>query len=117
VIQLALLCAVQEHVAAEAVTETEPLPPFLSTDACCGEMVNEQTRAAWLTVKACPAMVSVPVRAAPRLGATVYDAFPLPEPLAPAVIETQETVDAAVHAQLACVVTATVPEPPSAGRL
>ena len=36
---------------------------------------------AWLKTMVWPLMVIVPLRATPRLGCTVYDTEPLPEPL------------------------------------
>ena len=59
----ALLTAVQPHPLAE-VTVTMPGPPAAGTDWLAGEIENEQVGVAplWLTVKVCPATVSVPVR-------------------------------------------------------
>jgi hypothetical protein len=63
-------------------------------------------------VNVCPAIVSVPLRAAPVFDAALNETEPLPVPLAPPVTAIQAALDAAVHAQLAPAVTATVPLPP-----
>ena len=72
--------------------------------------------AAWLTVNACPAMVIVPVRAAPvEFAATLKATVPFPLPLAPLVTVTQLTPLIAVQEQpLPVAVTAIEPEPPAA---
>jgi hypothetical protein len=64
-----------------------------------------------LTVKVSPAMVSVPLRAAPVLAATLNPTVPLPFPLAPEVMLIQDTLLAAVHPHWALVDTATLPVP------
>ena len=49
-----------------------PSPPAVGNDSVSGETVSWQTgAAAWVTVTVAPATVSVPVRAAPVLAATV----------------------------------------------
>jgi hypothetical protein len=64
----------------------------------------------WVTVKVCPATVSVPVLAdVPVSGATVKPTVAAPCPLAPLVTEIQLTLLAAVHEQAAPALTATVP--------
>jgi hypothetical protein len=76
--------------------------------------VNAQLFFDCVTVNVCPAMVSVPVRASPSFDATLNVTDPLPVPDAPLVIVIQSTLDAAVHEQVAPVVTDTVPVlPPS----
>jgi hypothetical protein len=62
-----------------------------------------------LTVNVCPAIVSVPLRADPVFAATLTPTEPLPVPAAPDVIESQDALLAAVHAQALPVVTATEP--------
>jgi len=62
-----------------------------------------------LTVKVAPAIVSVPVRAAPEFAATEYPTVPLPEPLAPLVIVSHDAFDAAVQEQPLPAVTETEP--------
>ena len=66
-----------------------------------------QLLAACVMVTVCPAMVSVPVRAAPVVfAATEKFVEPSPDIEAPLVIEIQATDDVDVHAQLEPVVTA-----------
>jgi hypothetical protein len=67
-------------------------------------------------VNACPAIVNVADRAPATLTATLKVTIPLPVPLAPDVTVTHGALLLAVHAQVAPVVTVTVPEPPSAGK-
>jgi hypothetical protein len=68
-----------------------------------------------LTVKVRPAIVIVPLRAAPVFAATLNDTLPLPLPLAPLVIVIHVTLATAVHAQvLLDAVTVTVLAPPAA---
>jgi hypothetical protein len=51
---------------------TAPSPPAVGNVSDCGETVNWQAGlAGWVTVTVVPATVSVPVRAAPLLAATV----------------------------------------------
>jgi hypothetical protein len=67
-----------------------------------------------VTVKICPAIITVPVRAAPVLAATekVIDPLPLP---APEVTVIHGTLLAAVHAHPTAVLTETgFPAPPAA---
>ena len=73
--------------------------------------------AAWLTVNVWPAMVIVPVRAAPVLAATVKATVPLPLPLAPLVTVSHDAVLAAVHAQPVGLVTDTLAAWPAATAL
>jgi hypothetical protein len=46
----------------DVVTVTVPLPPPAAKLWLVGEIVNVQDEPGWVTVKVCPAMVSVPVR-------------------------------------------------------
>ena len=65
------------------------------------------------TVKVCPAIVSVPVRAAAVFAATANATVPLPVPEAPPVTVSHGAFALAVHAHvLAEAVTATVPDAP-----
>jgi hypothetical protein len=61
VIQLELLEEAQLQVA-PAVTLTLPVLPLEASEALEGEILYVQAAPAWVTVKACPAMVRVPVR-------------------------------------------------------
>jgi hypothetical protein len=70
---------------------------------------------AWLMVNVNPAIVSVPLRAAPVLASVVYCTVPLPVPDAPFGILIQEALLAAVHVQPDEAVTPTDPAPPSGG--
>jgi hypothetical protein len=66
-------------------------------------------------VNACPPIVSADERAdAPVFAATENATVPLPLPLPPEVIVTQESAVVAVHEQLPGAVTVTVPLPPDA---
>ena len=61
VIKAALLAAVHEQPAV-VLTATLALPPLAGNAWLVGEIEYVQVAAAWVTVKVCPAMVSVPVR-------------------------------------------------------
>jgi hypothetical protein len=66
-------------------------------------------------VTAWPATVSTPARdCVVEFAATEYDTVPDPVPLAPAVIDIQDTALEAFHVQPAAVVTETVALPPLA---
>jgi hypothetical protein len=68
-----------------------------------------------VTVKVCPAIVTVPVRAAPALAATENVIDPLPLPVVPEITVIHGTLLAAVHAHPAAALTETgVPPPPTA---
>ena len=112
VIQLALLVAVQAQPA-PLVTFTVPVPPAATKSCELGAILKVQPFA-WLTVKICPAMLSVPVRAGPVLAAAVKATAPLPLPLAPEVIVSQFALLVAVQRQPPGEVTVTVPVPPAA---
>src|SRR5688572_14578366 len=60
-------------------------------------------------------MLSVPVRAAPLLAATVKLTVPLPVPDAPAVIVSHSSLLTAPQVQVPPVVTVTLPVPPALG--
>jgi hypothetical protein len=76
-------------------------------------MLNVQPEL-WLTTNARPAMVSVPLRAGPVVGATANWTAPFPFPLPPPVIVIHGALLVAVQSHAATVVTATMPEPPAA---
>src|SRR4029079_17957648 len=64
-------------------------------------------------LKCSPAIVSVPVRGGPVVGATVKATAAEPLPFAPEVIASQSASDAAVHAQSALDARrSTLPDPP-----
>ena len=71
---------------------------------------------AWLTVAVCPAMVSVPARAAGEALAVAENCTtPGPVPLKPDAIVRKDDVVEAVHGQPALVRMPTVPVPAAAG--
>jgi hypothetical protein len=118
VIQDALLIAVHAQVD-PAVTATEPVLPAAGAAALAGSIMYVHAGAAatsaCVTVNVRPAIVNVPVRAAPVLAATVNVIDPLPLPVAPEVTVIHGTLLAAVHAHPPAVVTVTgVPAPPAA---
>jgi hypothetical protein len=63
----------------------------------------------WVTVKVCPAMVRVPVRAGSVFAATLYVTVPLPVPLEAPVMVIHASLLVAVQAHPAGAVTVTVP--------
>ena len=72
--------------------------------------------AAWLTVNACPATVTVPVRGDdPVFVSTEYETVPAPLPEVPALMLIHDELVTAIQVQLVEAVTATVPAPPSEG--
>src|SRR5262249_56083224 len=82
----ALLVAVQVQLPTDAVTPTVPLPAAALGDALVASNVNVHGAPACVTVKVCPAIVSVPVRGVvARFAATAYPTVPLPLPLQPAL--------------------------------
>jgi hypothetical protein len=88
-----------------------------SIDSFLGEMRETQGTgaAAWFTVNDWPAIVRVPLRAAPLLAATVNPTEPLPVPVAPDVIVIHSAFVVAVHVQSLIDDTATgAPVPPVA---
>jgi len=109
VIQAALLTAVHEQPVV-AVTATVAVPPPAAAVADVDPRVGLQAAAAWVTVKVLPATVRVPERELPVvLALPEYATDPLLVPLAPAVIEIQDALLTAVHAQPLPAVTATAP--------
>jgi len=86
VIQSALLALVHVQLGCEAVTVTLSVPPDASTVTDEGLSVNVHgggAAADWSTVKVCPAIEAVPLRAAPMFGAIASVTVPLPLPLPP----------------------------------
>jgi hypothetical protein len=104
------LVAVHPHSGA-VVTATVPEPPVLATECDSGLMPNVQPEL-WLIANGRPAMVSVPLRAGPVVGATPNWTVPFPLPLLPLATVIHGALLVAVHPHPAAVVTATVPEPP-----
>ncbi len=107
--------AVQPHDASDAVTDTLPLPPADGNPWLVGAIEYEHG-AASVTVKVCPAIVTVPVRAGPAFGSTFSATVPGPVPVAPPVTVIHGAFDAAVQAQDGSdVETDTDAGPPAAG--
>ena len=126
----ALLLAVQmQPLSVE--TSTSPVRALSSTFLLRGEIEYEHETAggdggvgdggvgglllaACVTVNGRPAIVSVPVRAAPVLEATLNATEPLPVPVAPDVTVIHEALLLAVHWQVLAAETVTgVPAPPA----
>jgi hypothetical protein len=104
VIHVAVVVAVHAQPVA-AVTLTVPVSPSEETASDVGAIAGEHEAAAWSTVKVFPPTVTVPVRAVVAgFAATLKEAVPFPEPLAPAVTVIHPTLLTAVHAQPATAV-------------
>jgi hypothetical protein len=96
----ALLVAVHAHDVALAVTATVPLPPACVGELAVGEMPIAQTTPACVMPNVCPAAVMVAVRwFVLGLAVMLYETLPLPDPVAPLVIDTQDASSTAVHEQ------------------
>jgi hypothetical protein len=117
-----LLLAVHVHPLA-VLTCTSSTPPSAGKLLLDGEIEYVQDggggepAAACVTVNAPPAIVSVPVRAAPVFAATLNATEPFPVPEAPAVTVIQVALLAAVHPHVLAADTDTVPVPPAAATL
>jgi hypothetical protein len=110
----ALLVAVHAQPAGAVTATGVPAPPAAPAVWLLDAIENAQLPACD-TVNVCPAMESVPLRAAPVLAAIVKLTVPLPLPLVPAVIVSHVALLVAVHAQPEGADTATgVPAPPAA---
>ena len=111
----ALVAAVHVHPAG-VVTVVDPEPPAAPTLPPTGEIEYEQPTPFWVTVKAWPAIVSVPVRESELLlAATVKPTLPSPVPLAPLAIEIHDAPLLAVQLQPVPAATDAVDESPVAG--
>lgn len=102
--------AVQAHPAPPA-TFTVRLPPEASTLCESGDTSNEQP-ADCVTVTALPAIVTVPVRDGPDVGATLSVTVPAPMPVAGATV-IQSALLEAVHGHPAPLATVTACDPPA----
>ena len=88
-------------------------PPPVANDAEAGVSVKLHEAAACVTVTACPAIVTVPVRdVVAVLPATESDTVPLPAPDAPEVTVIQDALLDAVQLQPVVPVTVAVNGPP-----
>lgn len=112
--QLASLVAVHPQPFA-AVTFTVPVPPLDGTFALVGDSEYVQP---WpcVSVNVRPAIVIVAVLAAPVVAAAAYWTSPLPLPLPPEVIDSQDALLVADHSHPAAAATPIVPVPPAAGK-
>jgi hypothetical protein len=82
------------------VTATVPLPPACVGEIAFGEIVESHTTPACVMPNDCPATVMVAVRCVVvGLAVMLYPTLPLPDPLAPLVIDTQAASSTAVQAQ------------------
>src|SRR6187397_1321353 len=102
--------AVAAHAqSAEAATVAVAVPPVATNEAFDRESpVTHDGGAAWETETVRPAIVSVPLRAAPPLAATAIDTEPLPIAAALLVTVRNGAFDVDVQLQFAPDVTATV---------
>jgi hypothetical protein len=103
---------------AGADTPNRPMSLPSSNDAVVAESSTVQApRPSCATATFCPAIVSVPLRAASdEFAVTLTLTIPLPVPLAPAVIDIHPRSETAVHEQWLAADTLTEPEPPGAPR-
>jgi len=108
--QLALDDAFHEQ-SPRVVTVTEPVPPEAGIDWLDGASVKVHAAEGWDTVTVTPAIVSVPLRAAPLFAAALYVTcpVPLPEPLLVTVIHDAFDTAAQVHPDAALTPTCSVP--------
>ena len=94
---------------AGAVTATDPVVAADVRATEVGLVDTLHAMPAWLTVKVALAIVIVPVRGvASGFGATLYETFPMPVPLAPSGIVIHGTELVAVHPQVLPVLIPTV---------
>jgi hypothetical protein len=112
--QDALLDAVQVQPLAALTAIVVPVPPLAAAVCDVGVIVYEHA-CDWVTLKVCPAIVSVPVRCAPVLADALKATVPPPVPVPPLVTVSHEALLTAVHVHAAVVVTViAVPAPPVA---
>jgi hypothetical protein len=93
-------------------------PPSAPTPADVGVTPNahdDEPAASCVTVRIWPAIVNVPDRVLPLLGAAVIVTVASPVPKAPAATVRKPLLLAEVQPQFICVVTSNVSEPPLAG--
>jgi hypothetical protein len=111
------LDANHEQTWEDAAMLTSPDTPAAGALIVVGSSVNTHAEDAWVTVKACPAIVRTALRVpAVAFGCAVKVTVPLPVPFAPAVMDSQASGELAVHEHpLALVVTATETPPPLIG--
>ena len=114
---VALLEAV--HAQPDAtVTPTEPLPPAATMFCVAGESATLQGAPACVTVTDWPPTVTVALRdTLDVLAVAVSVIVPLPEPLAPLVIDSHDALSDAVHVQPEPAVSVRVAVPPPTATL
>jgi hypothetical protein len=100
---------------APAVSAVEPVPPVAGKSSDAGEIENVHGAGLWVTVNVWPAIVAVPLRAAPAFAAMFRVTAPPPVPDALPAKVIHEALLADVQAQDAPADTVTVELPPSAG--
>jgi hypothetical protein len=103
------LVAVHAHPFATVTANDPTAPPLAPIDTVVGftEDGHVAEAAAWVMVTVCPAIVSVPVREAPLLEATLNVTVPAPLPLVRPVTEIHAMLLLAVHSHPALAVTDT----------
>jgi hypothetical protein len=117
--QKSWLVAVQLHAAA-VVTVALPEPPAAAEPSEVGDTANVQGGGApaWVTETVWPATMRIPVRGEAAVFGSIENAtVPLPIPLTPVVIVSQESLLVAVQLQPAAVVTLALVAPPFAAVL
>ena len=93
----------------------EPLPPPAATETRTGATENEQVGLGSVTMKLCPAMVRVAVRATLVVfAAAVNPTVPNPVRFVPLEMVTHDAGLEALHGHPAAVVIVTMPVPPEA---
>ena len=114
VIQGAPLVAVQAQPLVE-VTAPDPVPALAASDADVGVTPKVQGAPACVTAMIWPPTVSVPLRGVEDVFAVAAAVtLPVPLPLAPLLIVSQGTLEAAVQAQPVPAVTVALRLPPAA---
>jgi hypothetical protein len=113
VIQLSLLAAVQAQPVPAVTATAVPAPPLLPIDWLVG-LIDAAHPPPCVTVNVCPAIVMVPVRAAPVFALAAKVTVPLPLPDAPVLTVSHGALLTAVQAQPAATVTSIeAPAPPA----
>jgi hypothetical protein len=106
--------AVHPH-APDVATLTLPEPPLAPIAWLVGAIAKVHGADGCITSSVWPPIVTVPLRAAPALVATLRVIDPLPVPEEPPVIVIHPALDVAVHAQPSPAVTRVDPLPPPLG--
>jgi hypothetical protein len=112
VIQDAVVDAVQLQLPGR-LTPTVPVPLFASTERDDAVSVTSHATALCATVMVCPATLTVPLRGAPGLAATVMFTVPAPFPGDPLDTAIQSDWLVAVQVHPACASKCAVNAPPA----